>query len=401
MKACMLAYSHYENDNRVRRYADALFQKGWQIDAIGLKKQGERPYDIIEGVHLFRIQRREKNEKGKIGYLLRLLRFFVLSSLQILKRSLSEKYDLIHVHSVPDFEVFATLIPKLLGTKIILDIHDPVPDFFAAKFGDSNKNKLFIHALKIIERASTLYADHVITVTDYWRDVIRSRSRLSEQKISVIVNLPDITIFDINKYPRKKNVTKNFTLLYPGTINKHCGLDIVIQAVKIVKDEIDSFRFDIYGIGSEYDAIVQMVKNLHLEDTVFFHEIVPWEKVPLIMREADAGIALLAGKSTYSQQALNVKLFEFLALGVPVIATRTKSTSYYLDDSVVMFSNINDSKDVARCIKELYKDHTRRNTLSQNGVAYIKKNNWQTQKDTFIKIVDNLVILKRKTTTCQ
>ena len=39
-------------------------------------------------------------------------------------------YDLIHVHSVPDFEVFAAAYPKLTGTKIILDIHDIVPEFY-------------------------------------------------------------------------------------------------------------------------------------------------------------------------------------------------------------------------------------------------------------------------------
>ncbi len=395
MKACMVAFTYYEVDNRVRRYAEALYKEGWQVDAIVLKMFDKKTRGIINGINLYRIQKRAQNEKGKILYLFRLLKFYFLSSLVLIKNSFPKKYDLIHVHSVPDFEVFATLLPKIFGSKIILDIHDPVPDFFALKFGN-NKNTFFITTLKLIERVSTFYAEHVISVTDYWKDIIRCRSHIPEQKITVIVNFPDTSIFDIQKYPAKSNNNKPFTLLYPGTINKHCGLDIAIQAVKYVKEETQLFKFDIYGVGSEYENIVQMVKTLHLENTVFFHDLIPLESVPELMQKADAGIALLAGNNIYAQQALNVKLFEFLAMGLPAIATQTNSTEYYLSESTVMFSKMNDPIDVARCIKELIQNKAKRESLSKNGLEYIKQNNWNINKYDYFKIVDNLIGSNKK-----
>ena len=51
---------------------------------------------------------------------------------------------MIHVHSVPDFLVFAALVPKLLGARIILDIHDILPEFYASKFGASKDSRLAV-----------------------------------------------------------------------------------------------------------------------------------------------------------------------------------------------------------------------------------------------------------------
>src|ERR1035437_7972695 len=134
MKACMLAYTFYETDNRVRRYAEALVKRGDQVDAIALAREGQPSFEVIQGVRVFRIQKRVIDETGPISYLIKLLAFFFRSAWFLTVRHLREPYDIIHVHSVPDFEVFATFIPRLLGARVILDIHDIVPEFYASKF---------------------------------------------------------------------------------------------------------------------------------------------------------------------------------------------------------------------------------------------------------------------------
>lgn len=116
----MLAYTFYESDNRVRRYAETLARKGYQVDAITLRKDSQPRYESINGVTIWRIQKRTRDEKNKFAYLYRLLKFFVNSALFISMQHLHQRYDLIHVHSVPDFEVFATLLAKITGARIIL-----------------------------------------------------------------------------------------------------------------------------------------------------------------------------------------------------------------------------------------------------------------------------------------
>lgn len=393
MKVCVLAWSVYETDARIRKYSEALTERGDSVDVIALSPDDRNKIPTkysLQKVTVYEVLKRFP-ERRSIDYLIAVLKFFFISSYYITKKHVINRYDLIHVHSPPDFEVFAAFLPKLLGAKIVLDIHDPVPDFFAAKFGSENNN-VYIKLLNLLERISAKFADHVITVTDYWKDVISKRSHIPDRKISVIVNLPDTRLFNPKKFTKKEKSNRNFSLLYPGTLNKHCGLDIAIKAINLVKKEIPSIKFLIYGKGSEYNRLQLIVDDLGLEDFVFFHNHVSWEIIPKIVNDADIGIALLSGHGEYSQQALNVKLFEFLAMGLPVVATRTKALRYYIDKDIVMLSEPNDPNDVARCIRELYYNSNKRRELKRNGLKFIKKNNWELQMIDFLNIIDKLVL---------
>ncbi|HDR03920.1 MAG TPA: glycosyltransferase WbuB [Candidatus Marinimicrobia bacterium] len=387
---CMLAYSFYETDGRIRKYAETLSKKGIKVDVVALRNPEQTYFDILNGVYLYRIQERILDEKHKLSFLYRLVKFFIKSSLFLIKNHRKNPYDIIHVHSVPDFEVFATLYSKILGSKVILDIHDPVPDFFSAKFGYKNSS-VYFRALQLIEKYSSFYADHVITVTDYWRDVIKRRSQIPNGKITTIVNFPDIELFNPNTTPAARRSDDDFILLYPGTLNKHCGVDIVITALSTIKEEIPNIKLRIYGNGSELRKLQSLVAYYALEKFVTFNTPIPLQDVPVVMKDSDVGIALLTGTSTYSNQALNVKLFEFLAMGLPAIATKAASIEYYLGNNVAMLSNVNDQEDVARCIRELYRNPGKREELKKAGLKYIEKNNWQSQIDTYMNIINSLL----------
>ena len=60
--------------------------------------------------------------------------FIVISFLYLAARSLKRRYDLVHVHNMPDALVFSAMIPKLLGAKLILDLHDPMPQLMQTIF---------------------------------------------------------------------------------------------------------------------------------------------------------------------------------------------------------------------------------------------------------------------------
>ncbi len=99
MKACMVAYTFYEGDNRVRRYAETLVNQGWHVDAIALQYKNTPAFEIIKGVNVYRIQKRTLSEKREINYLVRLLMFFFSSMFFLCKNSFQGKYDVIHVHN--------------------------------------------------------------------------------------------------------------------------------------------------------------------------------------------------------------------------------------------------------------------------------------------------------------
>ena len=135
LRVCMIAYSFYETDNRVMRYAETLARRGDHVDVLALQRESLPREEVLDGVHVSRLQRREVNEKGKLSYLGRIAQFLFRAMYHVTARHLRRKYDLIHVHSVPDFLVFAAWLPRISGTPVVLDIHDILPEFYNSKFG--------------------------------------------------------------------------------------------------------------------------------------------------------------------------------------------------------------------------------------------------------------------------
>ena len=106
----MIAYTFYEGDNRVLRYAETLAKRGDQVDVISLRNAGQSAQECINGVQVHRIQGRVRNERSQWTYFVRLLLFFVRAMMLVTRLHWTRRYDLVHVHSVPDFLVFAILV---------------------------------------------------------------------------------------------------------------------------------------------------------------------------------------------------------------------------------------------------------------------------------------------------
>ena len=140
-RICMITHSFYESDNRVIRYAEALAKRGDTVDVLALRNNPGLPREeVINGVRLHRIQDRfGKKERAKVSFLWPLLQFLIASSRRVAVEHRRNAYDLVHVHNVPDFLVFAAWYPRLTGARVILDIHDILPEFYCSKF-DASKD---------------------------------------------------------------------------------------------------------------------------------------------------------------------------------------------------------------------------------------------------------------------
>src|ERR1700730_18240309 len=148
MTTCMVTYSFYEGDTRVMRYAETLAGRGDRVDVIALRRNGQSRKEVVHGVNVYRVQRRSSNDSARGSYLAGILLFCCRAMFLLMRRHVRARYQLIHVHSVPDFLVFAAWFPKLTGTKIILDIHDLLPEFYASKYS-ANHNSVAVKLLRL------------------------------------------------------------------------------------------------------------------------------------------------------------------------------------------------------------------------------------------------------------
>jgi len=384
MKACMVSYSNYESDSRVRRYAETLCKRGYKVDVLAIRQEGESSSAVIDGVRVFRIQLRVRDEKSKVGYLRKLILFFLRSMFFLTWEQIKEPYDLIHVHSVPDFEVFAALIPKLMGCKVILDIHDIVPEFYASKFKTSSNSAVF-RLLVAVERMSAAFSDHVIAANHIWEERLIQRS-VRKDKCTAMINFPDTDIFR----PRRDRNDGKFIILYPGTLNYHQGVDIAIRAFSLIKDKATQAEFHIYGAGDQRDALKSLIAELGLQERIFLREFVSRKEIVAIMGNADLGV-VPKRKNSFGNEAFSTKILEFMCLGVPVVIPDTAIDRYYFNDSVAQFFNADDVASLADALVSLIRNPEHRKDLVCNANEFVKQYTWEANQTTYLNIVDSLV----------
>jgi glycosyltransferase involved in cell wall biosynthesis len=385
LRVCMLAYTFYETDGRVIRYAEALSRHGAQVDAITLYRPGQVRHEIINGVDVVRIQERQKSETSKYQHLFKMLGFLLRSMFAVTRRHLSRRYDVIHVHSLPDFEVFAAIIAKLLGAKLILDIHDLSPEFYANKFNRSQDSLIF-KSLALVERMSVAFVEHVIAANDLWFTKLEGRCKASG-KISVFLNYPDKSIF----FPALRTTTRSnpFVFVYPGSLNRHQGLDIAVRAFQLAAADIAHAEFHIYGEGGALEEIRALIQSYGLENRIRLNPPLPIHKIAQVMADADVGIVPKRDDS-FGGEAFSTKILEFMALGVPLIVSATRIDKHYFNDSLVRFFEPGSEQDLARAMREAFSQPIRNQELAANSLRHVENFSWATRQHDYIALVRGL-----------
>jgi glycosyltransferase involved in cell wall biosynthesis len=381
----MVTHSFYESDNRVVRYAEALASRGDQVDVFSLRRSENTPrHETINGVNVVRIQDRfGKTEQSVLSYLVPALRFLFASSWHLARRHARQKYDFIHVHNIPDFLVFAALYPKLTGAKVMLDIHDIVPEFFGSKFGSRKYGAVTM--LKWIERRSARFSDHVIISNHLWLDKFAERTGTRE-RCSVFINNVDSRVFHPVKRTR---IDDRLIVLFPGGLQWHQGLDIALRAFTRVVRELPNAEFHIYGDGNMKPALIALAAELGLNGKVRFFDPVRITEVAKIMANADLGVVPKRADS-FGNEAYSTKIMEFMSLGVPVVVSKTKIDQFYFDDSVVRFFESGNHEALADAMIEVLRDPELRHRLIANAATYAQRHSWKTRQADYLALVDSL-----------
>jgi glycosyltransferase involved in cell wall biosynthesis len=386
LRIAMVSYSFYETDNRVLRYASTLAKRGDHVDVFALRRTGKPAEEEMEGVHVHRLQGRILNEKNRFSYAWRICQFLARATAQVAKFELKEHYDLLHIHSVPDFMVFSGLLPKLRGTPVILDIHDILPEFYAGKFAAGDQSGFF-RVMVGVERASCRFANHVIIANDIWRDRLLSRT-LKADKCTVVLNSPDRSIFSRsgNRHPQDGQ----FLMLYPGSLNQHQGLDVAIRAFAKISKKAPQAEFHIYGDGPSKPQLLELIKTLGVESQVKMPSARSLQEIAQIMETASLGV-VPKRKDNFGNEAFSTKILEFMAMGVPVVVSDTMIDKFYFDDSLVKFFTSGDEDDLARCMLEMIEHPEFRDRLIQNANRFVDLVDWTAKQHEYLELVDQLV----------
>jgi glycosyltransferase involved in cell wall biosynthesis len=386
-RICMVAYTHYATDSRVRREAEALTERGDSVDFICLKGKSNKANTLFSGVRLIPISMGRYRGSNPVTYVFSYFAFLFAAFFRLTYLHLISPYQVIQVHTMPDFMVFTALIPKLLGARVILDIHDLMPELYQSKFG-LPKTHWFIKFIIWMECISVRFADRAITVHKPLLNALEEHGNPPE-KFIILINLPDPKIF--NNHKASLSMSKSeFMLIYHGTVAKRHGLELAIQAIANLKDEISQIKLQIIGGGDDIPRLINLVKTLGLNDRIDIVDgFVPIEELVPVILEADVGIVPILYDS-FTKYMLPVKLLEYIILHKPVICSRTETIEAYFDDSMIQFCIPGNAGDLTEQIRFLYKNPERREQLIINADRFSQEYNWLQQKQLYYHLIDEL-----------
>jgi glycosyltransferase involved in cell wall biosynthesis len=389
-RICMVSHSFYESDNRIIRYAEALTERGDQVEVVALRSSAQLPErELVNGVLVHRIQDRfGKNEASSWSYLWPLLRFVIVSAKWLYTHGQARKFDLVHVHNIPDFLIFSGLPAKRRGARLILDIHDIVPELFASKFG-APPQSLLVRSLRWVEKVSAGVSDHVILANHIWLERYTARSAPA-QKCSVFMNHVDRQIFQ----PQARATRSGGPLIiYPGGLQWHQGLDIAIRAFATLKRKLPDAQFHIYGNGSSKCQLMALAEELGLNESVTFFEPLTLRAIARVVADADLGVEPKRADSfgNFGNEAYSTKIMEFMSVGVPIVVSATRVHRHYFDESVVRFFESGNDTELAQAMYEVLTDSQLRASLVRNANEYVACNSWERHKSGYLQLVDTLI----------
>lgn len=384
----MLGYTNYLTDPRPRREAEALAERGDVVDFISLAEHGRPRMEIVNNVRLIRLsQVRYRGESG-IRYLTGYLWFFLVAMFRVTVFYVQKNYDVIYVHTMPDFMVFVALIPKLFGATIVLNMHDTMPELYMSKFGMKEEQYL-IRLIKIQEKISFSFADKIICVHEPHKQLLVRRGAKVD-RLTVLMNVPDPRIFGERiSITAKAPFDTPLRLIYHGTIARRLGLDTALYAFKEIILKYPDARFDIYGDGDFADQVMTLILNLELSQNVNFSRMFfDIGKIPALIRGATIGI-IPNRRDPATEYMLPVKLLEYLYLGIPVVSPDLYVIRYYFDSTSVAFYKSDDAHDLAETVLKLFASpHTRQSLIDHAGHV-LDAISWNVMKQELYKLIDN------------
>jgi glycosyltransferase involved in cell wall biosynthesis len=387
----MLAHTCYLRDPRVRREAEALAEHGLEVHVISLSEKQEAEMEaghaVVNGVEIHRLPVTRKRGSA-LRYLYEYCVVGVLGGLKLAQLHFRGKLKVVHIHNMPDTLVFAALIPKLGGSKVVLDVHDPMPELYASR-KRGLLARLLVRILRAQESVSCKFADWVISVNESMRHNLKDKGT-PEEKVVIVHNFPDDKLFpvcDIPKaWPRSR---EGLILLYCGTVTEHYDLTLAVKAIARLAGEIP-VKLRIIGDGNRLSEVLNLAAFLGVRDSIQHIGVVPIDRVRDEMKNVDIGISCHRA-GVFGDLYFSTKIVEYLTQGLPVLASRTYTIKMYLPEDCLFYFEPQSDLALAQEIRFMWTNQAEvmaRLIRARNRLSDLS---WQVEKRKFLAFYSELL----------
>jgi len=383
-RVAMLAYTHYRSDPRVRREAEALVKAGHAVTVFCLDDGVAST--MIDGVAVNGIFPARYRGGNVFAYVLNYGRFVWAALRSLRQHHRQRSFDLVQVHTMPDFLVFAAAPLKRLGVPVLLDIHDLMPELFESKFGFGERHPV-VRLLRWQERRSARFAHRCLAVH-------RRHGRLLAQRvgedvtIDVVHNLPDPRWFPLAPLASPCDPIR---VVYHGTIAHRHGIEVAVKAMHQIHGQFPAARLEVFGDGDAAPAVTALIRQLDASSYSRFQPgMLPIERLVPALQGAGIGVIPLL-QDRFTHYMLPTKLLEYVAMGVPVICSDLHSVRDYFTEQQIRYVKPGDAGDLASALQELLSDSRLRRQLATAARAFYERESWSAEERAYVGIVEKMI----------
>ncbi len=390
---CIVRHSFYPFELNVKREAEALRAAGHDVHVVCLRKRGEAARETVEGVHVHRLP--VGHRRGNIlRYLFEYNLFFALAFMRLVRLHRRLNFVAVQVNTMPDYLVFAALYPKVKGARVVLHLHEPVPELFRTMFHDRWYTGWFIALVKIAEQRAIRFADRAITVTEEMKRNYVARGA-DAGKITVVVNVPDDRHFRIENFAHlrdriaaikaEERAAGVFRVLTHGAIEKRYGFDLIVRGVAMAREHVPGIQFRFMGEGGYLADVLRIAETVNMTDRVQHLGFLPFEQMIEEILLADVCVVAVQ-ENPYSVLVHTNKMYEYVALRRPVIASRLASVAAYFPDDALLFFEPGRDESLAGTLRHAFENPDEMARRVEAATAIYQRYRWESERRKYLAV---------------
>ena len=235
---------------------------------------------------------------------------------------------------------------------------------------------------KMINGKTLRAGTKILVSNNETKKIIIDEYNVMQEKISIVPNGVDLSMFNITK---KKNSKK---VVFAGAMYYHRGLDILLKTIPLVIEKIPDAKFVLLGSGTEMDKLKEIVSKNKLDNSVEFKGWIEREKIPENIADASIGIGPLR-LTEVTSRALPIKVLEYMAVSLPVIAQKGTLPNDVLENEKNGFF-IENHIELAEKIILLLNEPKKVENMGAHSLKLVLKFSWDQVVDSVINEVKKI-----------
>ncbi|MBI5931813.1 MAG: glycosyltransferase family 4 protein [Chloroflexi bacterium] len=279
---------------------------------------------------------------------------------QALKGRLARTYDVVIIAHAENAPLAKMLKNSGIAQHLIYNDWDYYPGYVEPKYRD---------LVADYEQLHVNLADGVASVS---RPLQELRTQQGAKRTIVIPNAVEFEKFNRAYQNRKPHPP---TLIYCGSVDARWGIDLAIRALPSLRHHVSDARVMVVGSGPAENELQALAKELGVSEHVVFTGAVPYEQLPDMMAEADIGLAT-SRQDEFRKYASPMKITEYMAAGLPVIASGGGEAEQMIDESRGGVHIAYDTEALIQAALPLLQNRTQFETMQQAALDYAHSRTW-------------------------